>query len=563
MDGDSWDWIANGLRLAGARVRSSGRPLLLPAVIALLDRWSALPWLPVLLQVLFLGTVLAFYGVAARLAPRRAAFAAALALLLGHALRGMALQIMADVPASCLLFLFARSFLLAGIEESPRRYLASGAWGAASALAQPVALLSLLPAGVTVFAHRRSHLRSPWLAAGAGMFVAVPALAWAAQRLLAAAGDPVLLHARLLRPHADAVFFYLWSAAAFFGLPGILLLATGTGIAARRAWRDGSRLFVVSLIAVLLAFFVFLYDFNAERFLVYVAWPAGLLIAEALGRLRRSVPFAAAATLLVAGAALPPVYAHASFQAGASGSPRLDPAAISLRTFHVADLARFSIPGRVWAARETPPADRLSPQAVAADASALFVAADPSDGGGRYRTITRLGNALRKRVKFVPGSWLVAWLPRLGVTPVGTIGPDYAVFRARLPGRSGSWLLVTSAGSPLRPKLEGLAGSVPAPFDAGLRAGLARALEVQRLIAGSDGYVALLPSTDPLRLYFPFLLATTELYVIEPQDEQETLAALASAPVLGEDRARGTVVRRIVYLGRRAAVITETATPPR
>ena len=32
MDGDSYDWIANGLRLAGADVRYSGRSPLLPLV---------------------------------------------------------------------------------------------------------------------------------------------------------------------------------------------------------------------------------------------------------------------------------------------------------------------------------------------------------------------------------------------------------------------------------------------------------------------------------------------------------------------------------------------------
>lgn len=59
MDGDSWDWIANGLRLAGQDVRSSGRAPLLPLAIALLERTGTLSWLPVLLAALFHGTVLA------------------------------------------------------------------------------------------------------------------------------------------------------------------------------------------------------------------------------------------------------------------------------------------------------------------------------------------------------------------------------------------------------------------------------------------------------------------------------------------------------------------------
>jgi len=582
MDGDSWDWIANGLRLAGAEVRFSGRPLLLPAVIALLDRMSAQPWLPILLQALFLGTVLAFHGLAKRFADRRAAFAVALALLLCHSLRAMSLQIMADVPASCLLFLAVRAFLLVEMEGRPRRYLASGLWGAASALAQPAALLALLPAGVTVLARRRRDLRSPWLAAGGAVFLGAPLLALWAQRLLAVPGDPAVRHAGLLHLGADSIPFYLWSLVSLLGLPEALALAAGLGLAVRQARRDAARLFLVLLTGVLLAFFVFFYGFNAERFLVYILWPAGLLIAGVLGRLRRA-PFLAAAALLVIGAALPlpgagndpswiglwplpPVYAHADLAGDAAGSPGLDPDRITIRRFSIAELPRFSLPGRVWSTRP----EALSPASLetSADRGALFLAADPSDGGGRYRILTRLGNALRRRVKFVPASWLLPSLPRLAVSPVGTIGADYAVFRARLPGLAGSWLLVTAGGGAARQSLEEASGRAAGPFDPELRNGLARARKVRRLLAGSDGYVALLPgsSSDPLCFYLPFLLDTTELYIVEPADEREVRDLAAFAPLLGEDRVGETVVRRIVYLERRAAVVdlspTETAAPP-
>jgi hypothetical protein len=593
MDGDSWDWIANGLRLAGADVRSSGRPPLLPAVIALLDRLSALPWLPVLLQALFLATVLAFFGLASRLAGRRAAFAAALALLLSHSLRGMSVQIMADVPASCLLFLAVRFFLLAEMETRPRSYLASGAWGAASALAQPAALLALLPAGVTVLARRRRDLRSLWLAAGIALFLGVPALAAAAQRLLAAPGDPVILHSRLLHLGGESIPFYLWSLAALLGLPGALLLAAGLVLAVRRAPGDGTHLFLVLLVSLLLGFFIFLYGFNAERFLVYLVWPAGLLIAEALGRLRRA-PFLIAAILLVAGAALPlpgagndpawiglwplpPVYAHTGLTGEASGSPHLDLSGLSIARFPAMDLLRFSIPRRVWSPRPPAPAGRLSPAELAADRGALFLAADPADGGGRYRILTRLGNALRRRVKFVSADWLYPSLHRLGVSPVGTIGPDYAVFRAHLPGLSGTWLLVASAGGPVRPRLDEVAGSVAAPFDPELRDGLAQALEIDARLTGgdqngrNDRNVALLPAAtaaDPRRFYLPFLLRTTELYIVDPVDGREVRALLATAPQLGADRIGATTVHRIVYLGRPAAIVDlgpfrGTAAPPR
>ncbi|MFL6199928.1 MAG: hypothetical protein ACJ76J_12170 [Thermoanaerobaculia bacterium] len=64
---------------------------------------------------------------------------------------------------------------------------------------------------------------------------------------------------------------------ALLGLPACVALVAGLGIAVREggeAW-----LFVVSLFAVLAGFFVFLYSWEAERFLVYPVWMAGLLIA--------------------------------------------------------------------------------------------------------------------------------------------------------------------------------------------------------------------------------------------------------------------------------------------
>jgi hypothetical protein len=127
----------------------------------------------------------------------------------------------------------------------------------------------------------------------------------------------------------------------------------------------------------------------------------------------------------------------------------------------------------------------------------------------------------------------------------------------RLPGLSGTWLLVASSGGAVRQRLNEAAGRGPEPFGPDLRAGLARARKVRRLLAGSNGYVALVagPAGDPLRFYLPFLLETTELYIIEPVDEREVRDLAASAPLLGEDRVGGTIVRRIAYLERRAAVI--------
>lgn len=571
LDGDSHDWIAGGLRLSGHDVRDPGRSPLLPLVIALLDRLGALAWLPLVLQLLFHGTVLAFYALAASRGPRRAAFAVSLALLLSHSLHGMSLQVMADVPASCLLFLGGRAFVLAG--TAPRRYLASGLLGGLSALTQSAGLLAVIPAALTVLIHRRRDLRSGWLWAGALLFLALQGL-WIAARLtvFGSVGTTAARQWDLIEPDADSVLFYAWSLVSLLGLPGVLLLGAGLALAARAARRDDDRFFWLALFAVVAVFFVFLYDFDAKRFLVYLVWPAGLFAADSLGRLRRGPAFVAAAGLLVAGSLLPlpgegndpswaglwplpPVHARAPLTARPSGSPEIQPSGITVETFPLSNLLRFTNLHRVWSARAAwaaaPRPERLDPSRVAADRSALFLYRNPADGGGRHRTLSRLSNALHKRVKFVPAAWLDPWMSFLTIELVGAIEPDYAVFRARLPGIEGSWLLVTPGDAPLTPQPAGAA-------EPALRRGLNQAEEIRRALPhnGSNGIVVLLPRHDPSCFYLPFLLETPDLIIVDPGQERALRERIAGAPQLRRGRTAGAEILEVEVLGRRTAVVT-------
>lgn len=585
VDGDSHDWIAQGLFLAGHDLQDPGRAPLLPLAIALLDRLGALSWLLVALQILFLVTLLAFYSLAARRTSRRAAFAAALALGASHSLQGISLQVMADLPASCLLFLAGGAFVMAG--EEPRRYLMSGLLGGLSVLTQPVGWLAAVPAALVVLTQRRRDLDSRWLWTGAALFLGLPGL-WVVFRLAAldSLGGTTSLQWHLLEPHADSIPFYLFAAASLLGLPGCVLLAAGLGLAARRARDDGPRLFWLALFAAMLVFFVFFYDFNAKRFLVYLVWPAGLFIAESLDRLRRGALFGAAASLLVIGSALPlpgeghdpswiglwpapPAYLHAPPVMGRpiSGSPLLDLSETAVRTFPASDLAGyFNNPRRVWNARAaweaTLPRERIDPAGLAADHSALFLYEQLSDGGGRYRTVTRLGNALRKKVKFVPAAHLEPWWPRIDLSPVGRIGSDYAVFRARLSGLEGSWLIVAPVDSPLRQRLEAMGERSFGPPGPRLRQGLATAEAIRREVEGSSVMILPHPRQDLSQLYLPFLLDTTVVYFPTPGQEEEARGLFAAAPVLAETRIGKSVVRKVKLLGRRAALVAPAGPSP-
>ncbi|HSG39060.1 MAG TPA: glycosyltransferase family 39 protein [Thermoanaerobaculia bacterium] len=575
MDGDSHDWIANGLRLAGEDVRYSGRAPLLPLTIALLDRLSALSWLPLLLQGMFRLTALAFYSLAARLAGRRAAFVAALALLVNDSLLGLSLQVMADVPAACLLFLAARSFLRAPLapENGARRYLESGLFAGLSALTQSVGALWVPAAALTAALYRRHDFRSPWLWASLLPPLAFPFLwRWAQPPAFGGSGGLSREQWLLLDPHAGSVPFYLYALLSLLGLPGALLLAAGLASAARRARREEALFLAAALFAATTFFFVFLYDYNAKRFLVYGVWFGGLFMAEALGRLRSRPAFAGVSVLLVAFSALPlpaspsdpsvaglwpapPVYVRIPVGATATGSATLAGAA-RIERGGLADWRDFGHIRRAWEARGREASFApVDPGVFAADQSALYLYEQPTDGGGRYRTLTHLGNALRRRVKLVPASYFAGGWAFLDLEPLGCVAGEYAVYRARLPGLAESWLLAATEGSALHRRLARVAAratSRPA-------AGRAKAEAIRGFIADSGGFVALVPvplRADLSQLYLPFLLETTELYVAEPGRRREMLELLGGAPVLAERSFGTTIVRKTVFRGRKTALVS-------
>ncbi|HEV2845751.1 MAG TPA: hypothetical protein VG477_12945, partial [Thermoanaerobaculia bacterium] len=314
----------------------------------------------------------------------------------------------------------------------------------------------------------------------------------------------------------------------------------------------------------------------------------GLFMAQALERFRSRPAFAALSALLVIFSALPlptmasdpsaagvwpapPVYLRTAVGATATGSATLD-GRTRIERGRLADWSGFGGIRRAWEAKRREASFApIDPGVFATDHSALYLYEQPADGGGRYRTLTRLGNALHRRVKFVPASYLDGGWAFLDLEPLGAVAAEYAVYRARLPGLPESWLLAAPEGSALHRRLD-KAAARPAPRQAESRA---KAEAIQGFLVDSDGFVALIPvplRDDLSQLYLPFLLKTTELYVAEPGRERETVDLLAGAPVLDERSFGTTAVRKLVFRGRKTALVsyrplTGTAgplpTPPR
>ncbi len=579
-DGDSWDWIANGLAFAGHSVRDPGRSPLLPLLLAALARLGALELWPLLQQALVHATAVGFVALAARLYGPRAAVATGAALLFNHSYQGLSVDLMADVLGSCLLFAAAAAFLVAA--ERPRAYLAAGLAGGLAALAQQAALLAALPAAAAVLLARRRHLRAPALWAGAAVFLALQ-VAWLLlkQARYGTFGDVLTRYSTLLRLHdGGSLGAYLWSLASLLGLPGALLLTAGVGLALLgfRASNPAAagRLFLGGTVLALFLFFACAYDFHAKRFLVLAYWLGGLLIAEVLARLRHPALFWGAAGLFVGASLLslpapgrdpsyvalwpvPPVYARAEPAFAPTGAVMPNLARVEVVRPPLREVLAAEHHARLRdAARRLRPAPRLDPALLAADRGALYLYG-PGEAGARYRTVTRLGNALRKPLKFVPAAWLEPYFGLLDVESLGSVG-EAEVFRARVRGLAGTWLLAAAADGPARAHLAAAAAAPPAPGavpGGRVERGRRRAHAVAAWLAESDAYVALLPGPeqDLARLYLPFLLETTELYVIEPEQEAGARGMLAAAPLYAERRFGPLRARRIELFGRPSAVI--------
>ena len=582
LGGDGPEWISTGLALTGADVRFMARPPLLPLLLGGLDRLGLLPLFPVANQVVFhTGVVVLFLLLRRRYSPR-VSLAASLFALFNASAQLLALNVMADTLAAVLLFASAALFLAAA--ERPGLYPAAGLLGGLSATAQATALLLPLPALATLLAFRRGHLRDRRLLAGAALGFAGPAAWFVARRLLFCPHGDLYGGKQwaLVALHLDSTGFYAGAALSFLGWPALVLAAIG-------AWRlcrgapppargesfTGSEwgLFVCALIGVVIAFFALAYQFPAKRFLLYALLPAGILVAEALTSLEgRKVFWPVALTALVgsalpapAGGAeetrfllwpLPAVYGELPTAAGTG-------AVVSPLTVHTAPLAEVwaaTAYGRVLAAWPRRGAvEPIDPHLFAGDGSAVFLYDDLATAADRYRTLSRLGNALRKRVEYVPRSlYPPDWWGFAGLSFVAR-RDEYALFQLAVPEVGESAVLALARDDPRVEELRSgaLAPAPPPPGDEVARA-IAREHGLEHWLEGPNGMLAVFAERGEqpewLRL-LPFVVHTSNLFVLPEGERSQLLAAFAAGPVLASGEVEDLAVLRTVYLGWRVVVV--------
>jgi hypothetical protein len=568
--GDSPDWIANGLYLAGHDVRYSARAPLLPLAIAALDRCATLRYLPLLPLTLFHGTVLVLYRALARIYRPAVAFATALATLLNVALVRYSLDLMADLSAACLLLLSLERFIAAG--RAPRHYLAAGLLGGLSCLVQPAAALLPLPCGLLVLAHRRSHLRGPaavWLWTGTAAGAALP-LAWVVIKRLVFGvwGDLQVPHWRLVAFHLDEVVTYTFSWVGLVGIPAAAMGAWGVVRVLRRQEVGDLVLTAALATGALVGFFVFFYAHGDRRLLIYGALPAAVLIAHGLDGLRVRLGRWVAAVLVVAGSLLPT-------SAGAVRGSEVPLWPWPYRVLRVAEpgmvtskalAVRLLHPDESWL-------ERL-PHYQAHQLRRGFVAADvpepvPEVRGvmllhGRtpwrsLREARRLQVALRKRTTPLSQLYLAPFWGLVGLEPQGSVMGRTAL-RAQVQGIEGEWLFLLHPSArepPLRQPLE-----VPEEE-------LEHELAVARRIAGwvrpGDPrlvFVVAAPTDRRLaRLFLPFLLLDHDLVLRHRREDGSVPGLAPGLRVAAEEEIGGIRVMRMASRQERAPVVIEFPAP--
>ncbi len=301
MTSDSYDWISNGLFLAGEPVTSTMRPPGLPLLIAALWKAGALSFLPVV-NFLFLGLSTAALFLLLR--ERHDGWIAALAcwfFFANDAVQDLARYVMAETYGTPFLVLAALAFVRAG--RDPRAYVAMGAALGAGVLFSYAAALSALGLAVAVLILRPADVRrrSLWwgvLAAGA------PLGAWVAFRASYYRAHPGLLRhgvETLIRPNLSNLSLYAVALPAVLGLLVLPLYVAGAfRLDARDETARRYRAAVFAPLLALSAFWLFVYDWADRRFLVYLLPFLVCFLAEGLEWMRA---FARRGRLATAGAA--------------------------------------------------------------------------------------------------------------------------------------------------------------------------------------------------------------------------------------------------------------------
>lgn len=268
---DSYDWVANGVRLFqndGITYRSPGLVLL----IKLLHGLHLVFLLPIIGNLVFFILLLFLYKLSRQVASEKISLALVGIIALNYSLNLSANSILADMYMITLVA--ASSYYLI-----TKRYFISFLLLATSILFQDIGyLLMFLWAGYYAFYERESWLKQlrrknyQYFIRGGlyGLAALLPILTWNVYKFIKF-GDPLyskVAHVELLRINFNSLDFYLFNATSMFGL-GVLLVVIFVLFNIKDMLKN--RLLVWCLAGLLFnfVFWVLMYEWDDRRFLVY------------------------------------------------------------------------------------------------------------------------------------------------------------------------------------------------------------------------------------------------------------------------------------------------------
>lgn len=283
MMSDSYDWVANGLFLAGEKVATTWRPPGLPALIAALWKAGALRWLPVLNYAVLGLITAALYRL---LRERHGAWISAAASWFFFAndfVQDLTKYVLAEVFCTLFIVLAAHAFVRAA--RDPRLYRTCALLLALGFLFHHATAVVGLGFAVAMVVTRRADLRrkEPWQGLAAS---AVVAGGWALLRWSHGHANPGgRWHAQeeLLGFAPENVRFYVVAGIALLGIAILPLYGAGFLRLVKSDFPNPA--YRVSVLAPLLSlslFWLFFYDWADKRFLTYQFPFCVCLLAEGL-----------------------------------------------------------------------------------------------------------------------------------------------------------------------------------------------------------------------------------------------------------------------------------------
>ncbi len=565
--GDTFDWISQAMRYVGYDVRHPGRPVLFPLVMAGLESVSLLYILPVLIQLLIAATSFVLARTLWRLYSTKIALIVTVAFFLNASWRSFGLQIVADVPAACLLVLALAAFSKA-LDDS-RWYLATGLLTCLSAMTQPLGVLLVLPIGVVVLVFRRAELGRRWVWLGLVALIG-PWTVWlAVQRLLFGPPGEGPLHWPLLGFFPDNLLFYGWTFAAFVGLPGFALLPIGIAASLRRFRKMPFPLVLVISFALFFGFFALFYGFASKRFLLFAYSVVPFLWAEGLNKIQRPWLATGVGSLLIIWSwfplpgpptspqrlplwPVPPVVATSEVASRPLGDVR--PTFNQIEIQRLDGLVKYDVLEQAWIAHENRHnAARndvsLSPQ----DGSVVFLYHDENQESQRYVTVCRLGNALHRRVKFVSRRQLSPYIDMINLEPIGHV-LNWGVFRAELNGLEKTCLFAVPQGD----EDLGFPANSANQEQSRIPNVIQRARTLMSPVPENDNAVVVVtrPRThDVLLTYLACLSPSSNFYVIESDSPDKDLQELGCENPALFGTQEEDVVAKCVVAGYQATII--------